>query len=710
MSSMTCVGVAVSARSSQRAAGRRVLCALRAARCALTLLFVAATASAQLNESITVSYVEVPVTVVDRGGNPIRGLTKANFDIVDEGKKRAIAGFDTVDFSTSEIAGAPAASILPAARRNFLLVFDLSFSSPSSMVRAQDAARNFVKNMAAHQDRIGIATVDVAHGFRLLTSFTTDHVAVEAAISDPQGFSALDPLQLAGSALDAQIVERMNDPSAARGGTAEGRTADLHNNMSDALADAGDHTDIVIGQNAQQDQYNRGRVERQVNLLAGLSKIMRAVRGQKHLVLLSEGFDPRVIQGRDAGIAQDQQTEAAAVESGEIWRVDNDNRYGSTASISLVSKMADVAKRCDVILDAVDIRGVRTQVDAREGYSKKSNEGLHLLANATGGTVFQNSNSLTDDFQRALKGQEVVYVLAFQAPVSAPGKFHNLKVKLVNVPGGRLVARSGYYEAGGDSAAERTLSNAEILVNDIEQEGLHVASIAAPFATSGANAQVPVVLEINGNDISGTDPTATLEIFTYAFDGEGKVRDSMFQRIGLDLSKVGATLHQSGVKYYETLSLPPGKYAVKSLVRVAESDKKGFVRTDIVVPAKGDVAVSSPLFQDQGMQWVMIKGASHDKTNSPYPFEVDGTSFIPSAAARVKSGGPRRFVVFVRNAAPDDLTVETTPEAKLVSKVRTEGGAKFLFELGSSPTASVLNVAVHKRGESNAMKSSMSLQ
>ena len=94
----------------------------------------------------------------------------------------------------------------------------------------------------------------------------------------------------------------------------------------------------------------------------------------------------------------------------------------------------------------------------------------------------------------------------------------------MNVPGGRAIARSGYYEAGGDSAAERTLSNAEIIVNDIAQDGVHVASLAAPFTTSGANAQVPVILEINGSDIAGTgDPSAaTLEIFTYAFDGEGQ--------------------------------------------------------------------------------------------------------------------------------------------------------------------------------------------
>ena len=706
MSAATRVRREISARSSQRAAGRRQLCALRAAHCALTLLFVAATAAAQVNESITVSYVEVPVTVVDRSGNAVRGLTKANFEIVDEGKARPIGGFEVADFASLAAderaqAGKPIPhEISPSARRNFLLVFDLSYSSPNSLTRAKDAARKFVSTMAAQQDRIGVATVDVAHGFRLLTSFTTDRALVDAAVANPANFQTLDPLQLAGASFDLETVSIMNDPGRGRGG--RGAAENTGSNLPD---------DDVRSLNQQQDSYNRGNVERQVNLLAGLSRLLRAVRGQKHLVLLSEGFDPRLVQGRDSGVAQDQQAENEAVERGQIWKVDNDNRYGSSGSISLVAKMADIAKRSDVILDAVDIRGVRSQVDPRDGFKKASNEGLHLLADATGGTVFQNSNDLADNLHRVLKSEEVVYVLAFQAPAAQPGKFHNIKVRLVNVPGGRAIARSGYYEAGNDSAAERTLSNAEIIINDVPQDAVHVASLAAPFATSGANAQVPVILEIRGSDLAvASDQTVTLEIFTYAFDSDGIARDSMFQRVVLDLGKVGATLRASGVKYYTTLSLPPGKYAVKSLVRVAEGDRKGYTRSDIVVPAKGEIAVSQPLFQDQGAQWMMIKGGSHDKTNAPYPFELNGASFVPSAAVRVNDGEPRRFVVFIGNAAPDELSVETKPEARLVTQLRSENGSKFVFELGGKPAMSVLNVAVHKRGESRATVSSISLQ
>jgi VWFA-related protein len=656
-------------------------------RIALLLLFAATQAAAQVKESITVSYVEVPVTVVDRGGNPIRGLTAANFEIIDEGKKRDISGFDTVDF-TSVDSVKTVSPLNPAARRNFLLVFDLTFSSPHSMTRAQDAARSFVTKMVGRQDRIGVATVDVVHGFRLLTSFTTDRKMVDAAIANPNTFKAYDPLQLAGSGFDKETLNQL-------GGDSGRAPSDLR--------------DIARMMDREQDQYNRDKIDRELNLLSGLSKVLRAIRGQKHVILLSEGFDPRLIQGRDAGIDSQAQEEQSFVEGGQIWNVDNDNRYGSSSSMSLLRKMSDLARRSDVIIDAVDIQGLRSDIDARNGLQKKSNESLHLLANSTGGTVFQNSNDLANDFQRVIKTEEVRYVLAFQAPVAQAGKFHNMKVRLVNVPGGRAIARSGYYEAGGDTAAERTLSNAEIVVNDMAQDAVHIASLVAPFTTGGQNAQVPVIVEVNGADLAGavSGSKATLDLFTYAFDDDGLVRDEIYERVVLDLSKVGSTLRQSGVKYYATLSLPSGKYAIKNLVRVVESDKKGFSRTDVVVPTRDDVAVSQPFFMEQPAKWVMIKGPSHDKSGATYPFEINGEPFIPSAAVHVKSGEPRRFVVFVQNASPDEMTLATNPEAKLVSQMRTTNGSKVIFELGKvTPAVSMLNVTVRKRGSEDSRTAS----
>ena len=113
---------------------------MRARFAATAVIFAASVVFGQVKESVTVSVVEVPVTVVDRGGNPIKGLTRENFEIIDEGKKREISSLDSIDFSSVESMSL-ASPLNPAARRNFLLVFDLTFSSPNSISRAQQGAR-----------------------------------------------------------------------------------------------------------------------------------------------------------------------------------------------------------------------------------------------------------------------------------------------------------------------------------------------------------------------------------------------------------------------------------------------------------------------------------------------------------------------------------------------------------------------------------------
>jgi VWFA-related protein len=635
------------------------------------------------------------VTVVDRDGNPVRGLTPANFRIIDEGRERPVTSFDAVDFASLESLSATS-PLNPAARRNFMLLFDLTFSSPNSITRAQQAARDFVMKMVQRRDRVAIATVDASRGFRLLTAFTTDRSLLNAAISRPTTFMSSDPLDIAGTGLTQE--------AAAGAGGDSGR-----GNASDEM------TEVTRRISRSEDQYKRDRVNRQLDLLGGLARSLRAIAGQKHVVLLSEGFDPRLVQGREAGLDAEQLRENAAVERGQIWNVDNDNRFGSVQSINILDRMADACRKSGVVMHAIDIKGVRSYVDAQEGFDKQSNEGLHVVANATGGTVFKNTNNIAGDFERVIKHHEVSYILGFSGATTEPGRFHRIGVKLVNVPAGaRLNARSGYYEAGrGETAVERSFSNAEVVLNDLPQEGIHVAELAAPFATTGRNSQVPVILEISGHDLiaAARNDVATAEIFVYAFDEEGLVRDSLFERIALDMPKVREKLRDSGLKYYGTLSLPGGKYAIKSLVRVKETETRGFTRRDVVVPNEGDVAISQPLFVEQEPgRWLMIKGGTHDRTNAAYPFEVDGEPFIPSAAVSLRNGAPRKFVVFVQNASPDEMTFDTTPRATVLTQLRSATGSKLVFQLNPPvANASALNVTIRKKGSSDERTSSFAL-
>ena len=674
---------------------------LRFALVLLALPVIAFAQTRKFEEKVEIHYVEVPVTVL-RDHVSVRDLTKANFEIYDSGTKREIESFDAIDFTRPETAST-ISPLNPASRRNFLLLFDLSFSSPVSVGRAQDAARNFIARSVGKRDLVAVAVVDVDRGYRFLTSFTTDRTLLAAAIKDPRNFRAFDPLQISGN--NASIY----DPAAAMAGEASARNQGGGDPAAELIQD------LKRAALAADDQYRRQRVQKQVDLLADVAHSLQRLAGRKHLILLSEGFDPRLVQGRSAGESREQAEENQAVSIGEIWKVDSDRRFGHPGAQRSIQRMSEEFRRSDVVLHAVDIQGVRVQNDVRNGAGFNLNDGLFLLAGSTGGEVFRNSNDITKDFDRLIKQHEVVYVVGFRAPAGKAGQFHDLKVKLVNVPGARVSHRGGYYTVGSESTIERSLTTAEIVLNDIPQNDIDVAALAAPVPNPDGDAQVPVILEISGPDLlaAAVGNIATTDIFVYAFDDNGTVRDSVYERMRLDTTKTGDRLKETGIRFYGTLHLPPGKYAVKTLLRVGETDKKTFRRIDLEVPAESDVALMQPMFFADEGSWIMVKSDSRDKKATPYPFVVGGESFIPDARATLRKGEPRLFTVWVWNAEPEELTWEIAPEAKLVSEAKADanGMAKFVFALEKVPAnAQELGVTIRKKGSGDARRVSVPIR
>jgi len=665
-------------------------------RVAFLFLLATSAASAQVKETIDVHLVEVPVTVVDRAGNPVRGLTQANFELLDQGTKRAIGNFEAIDFESEAIRSA--SPLNPSARRNFILLFDLSFSSPSGRNKAQDAARNFISKGMGRRDLAAVATIDVDRGFRMVTALTTDRNLLGSAIANPRTFVSSDPLRIAGTnVMDA------NAPDAAM-------RADV-NAIDDFAAD------IARGEKKLNDQYNRSRIERQFRLLSDLGRTLRVLPGRKQIIFFTEGFDPRLVRGRDARANADEQDDVAQTTSGNVWRVDPDARFGSSMTMTLLDEMSRTLRGSDVVLHAVDIQGVRVQND-QNGSLINSNDALHLLSRPTGGEVFKNSNDVNADLEKMLRAQNVVYVLGFRAPASNDGKFHELTVRVNGVPGARVFHRAGYYDSGAQSALERSLSNAEIVLNDITQSDIKVATLAAAFPAKDGSAHVPVVIDIGAagllQDAKANDVVA--EVYVYAFDDQGVVRDRTYQRLNIDSVRMAG---HEGIKYFPTLTLPPGKYALKTLVRVAGTERKGFARTDVEVPSTNDVAVLPPMFVDDPAKWVVVRGSAHD--DAPYPFHINGEPFMPSASAGVSNGHARRVALFVFNVEPDELAWDASAIDKLgphpgapVVLQRLQGQDVMKLLLDYSPAdllagPASFDVTVHKKGSSDARTASVPL-
>jgi VWFA-related protein len=671
------------------------------------ILSVSAAAFAQqprLSETVNVHLVEVPVTVVDRDGNPVRGLTAANFEILDQGKRQEITAFDKVDFASSDVKAT--SPLNPAARRSFLLLFDNTFSSPLGRAKAQEAARAFVAKTLQRRDIAAVGMIDIDRGFHLLTSFTTDRTAVVQAIANPQTFVSSDPLQIAGIDSLESVVPSTNSLQ----GVSNDRGGGLDNIV-----------DVARLNKRSTDSYNRTRVEKELTMLGGLARTLRMLPGQKQIILLSEGFDARYVQGRDARAGQEAGEEMQQAIGGDVWKVDFEARFGNSGTLTMLDRMARYFRGSDVVLHAIDIQGLRVQNDLQTGTTINSNDGLYLVSNATGGVLFKNSNDITADFDKLMKQQEVVYVLGFRAASSTPGKYHELKVRLEDVPGARAYHRAGYYEAGKETPIERTLTNAEVIVNDIPANDVRINTLVAPLPGK-VNSRVPVIVEIDGRDLErdAKAKSVTAELYLYAFDDEGVVRDRVFQRLTIDTAKTAEQLAHGGLKYYATLSLPPGHYAVKSLVRLPEGERKGYSRTDVTVPSLYDVAVLPPLFPDKPGSWLMVKGATHGD-DAPYPFQINGEPFVPSAVGHVRSGEARQFAIFVYNANADEMTWEATltdptgthtMTPTLVRELQGDFVTKLVFQYdprGVGPGTVTLGIVIRKKGSSDARSASVPL-
>jgi VWFA-related protein len=140
----------------------------------LLLVFVFA-AMSQDNDNeilrISTQLVDVPVTVTNANGTPIRGLKRSNFFVYEDGKKQEIA-----DFATS------------AEPFEVALLLDTSGSTRNDLTLIQRAARDFIAALRPG-DRVAIiafrtvrTTTDAYSEPQILTQLTDDRGALNGAI------------------------------------------------------------------------------------------------------------------------------------------------------------------------------------------------------------------------------------------------------------------------------------------------------------------------------------------------------------------------------------------------------------------------------------------------------------------------------------------------------------------------------------------------
>jgi len=371
-----------------------------------------------------VDLVQIDAVVTDKKGRPVTDLVAADFEVLQDGRPRAVTQAAYMGSAAAAGAPGPAASSLggeapPADELSEALVFvvdDLALSL-SSVAATSRALLRFADGMDPEM--------------RVFLLRTSNRIALMRPVEGPA------ELRAAARALRYR-------PQA--------RGANL-------LEDAGGLGVTPFDLQAQATTlYLSGLLARQSLLsLQDITDALRSWKGRKTLVLFSDGFpiwDPRA---REVMAPLDQV-------------------YGRGEDVlDAVDRLTDLANRASVVIHTVDPRGlVAAGISASDALTSPASDavsnllltrrtalhtsqaGLSYLAERTGGVTVVNSNDLGAGVARILSGSRGYYLVGYEPERATFGperpRFHRLEVK-VKRPGLKVRSRKGFFGVSDEAVA-----------------------------------------------------------------------------------------------------------------------------------------------------------------------------------------------------------------------------------------------------------------
>jgi VWFA-related protein len=497
-----------------------------------------------------VDAVQLDVSVLDAQRRPVRGLTAADFTVLEEGKPRQI-----VSFSAIELPPLPASAV------------------PEGIDTIQpDVVRNDLPD-----GRIVVILLD--------PFLERVMVPGRVTIADPPGITAL-------RATAASIVNGLGPGDlAAVGHTMYGVPQNFTTDKA-RLRRAIDTTAFGTNKRAEGEEW--GNCNCGTCRLDAITRVANALRNEpqrrKVIFFIGERVQLAPVRGQCNTYlepATKQMTLATQLANVTVNTVDpnamettnvragDDFKPDAPGGVSGAAAAQEVANRAFLI---------------------ERQQSLQTVADWTGGRAILNTNAPEKSVRPILEESSAYYLIAFQTSgVKPDGKFHPITVK-VNRPDVQVRTRKGYYAdaiARADRVADNTVSLEAITREILPERGLPMSVTAAPFR--GPNG-LPIVVVTTGVRTAsapasakpadaaepGTSMFEPIEILTSAFrEGE---KDVEWQRqrlsIALPVGGPGALRYES----VSTLNLKPGHYELRVAARHEHADAVGSVHAFIDVP------------------------------------------------------------------------------------------------------------------------------
>lgn len=469
----------------------------------LVLALVAVAAGAQLSQKINVSVVNVDVTVTTPDGKPVRGLTRDDFQVFEDGVAQPVTNFYAVESAPRAIEGSsPAAAAPPAEtddrfRRKVLILIDNNHITRHGRDTALKNLESFVN------DRFRGGEYDwsiAAIGGRVTTilPLTSDKNLIHTALK-AIGSSATDA-ERAAFAQQASVrgIDAMTDIKSADW------TA-MNSNIAQKTAFAHDSDDKERSFRAQ---YTARAIIEAARAFAGAS-------GKKVILFLTDdpGFNDIELSysGHNQGILQRQITP-------EVSEIARDVKQ-------LQSTIIQEANASNVSFYIVNVEGLNAAEDI--GQTPTNNQGSYWLAKETGGKMMPSNDGVAAlaQFDEASSN---FYSLGYHPQHDDDGKYHRLTVKITKPGDYRLQHRSGYSSVTSDAQLARALQSP--ITSSVEADSALPVTLATDAAKPAPKPRGAVLVPF-----SATVPAAKLQflpadngfrarldIYVSVFDESGK--------------------------------------------------------------------------------------------------------------------------------------------------------------------------------------------
>lgn len=560
----------------------------------------------------TTQLVVETVTVKDKAGNPVTGLTAKDFTLTEDGVPQEIRVFEFQKLSETvtpepvaanlrapalprltrtQIAPEPPGDIRYRDRRLLALYFDLTAMPPPDQIRALNAAKKFVRTQMSGSDLMAIMAF-TSGSVQVLQDFTADRT---------QLLSVIETL-IVGEDENAPV-----DPSDA--------------SKSD--------TGSAFGQNDA--EFNIFFTDRQLAALQTAATMLGRLNEKKSLVYFASGLRLNGTNNQ----AQLHATINAAIRSGvSFWPVD-------ARGLMAQAPLGDATKGSPGGIEMY----TGAAANAITSNLQRSQDTLWTLASDTGGKALLDYNDLTQGIVQAQRATSSYYILGYYTSNANPdGKFRKIKIALNSGAAANLDYRQGYYASKKFSKfttadKERQLEDALMLGDPVTE--LTIAMEVGYFQLNRAEYFVPVAVKIPGSELAlarrGGAERTLIDFIGEIKDEFGTTISNVRDKVDIKLSgATAAELSRRPIEYDTGFTLLPGKYKIKFLARDAETGRMGTFEMPFTVPNlnKEDkrIPISSVVLSTQrvDMREALFNAKDKQQAALVNPLIVEGRKLIPS--------------------------------------------------------------------------------